>query len=172
MKIKLINQEYNEETGVSNVSVKMGKLVGRGTAKCDPTDEDFKNSITGQTIAEFRAIINVLKQKIWRLQSEYTGMRYIYFDLINRKDAYIDFCFKPIIRAIYSKENEIEQCKTKLAKVKIDLNAYLDAKDVMYKRIRFRKENAGLRDSLDNQLEEQKEQFKESVAFLEKIQKK
>ena len=63
MKIKLLNSNYDKETGISTVTIRTRNGEFTGTSKLHEEDRDIESSFAGCRYAEAKALVKSLKAK-------------------------------------------------------------------------------------------------------------
>lgn len=124
MKYKLIEANYNAETGVSIVVIgcSLGQFVG--TAKVHPEeDEDFKSRFFGCELAERRAYIKALKALRREYKNKVAALNEVNSIVKSLKgyNHYTNECRK-IRRVIYEYQNKIANVETIIKAVQDDIN--------------------------------------------------
>lgn len=86
MGMSLIEAKYNQETGVSIVTINtdLGKFTG--SAKLHEEDKDIESSFAGYHYAEMRAIIKYFKKHIEILKYQIKGIEKCEKAMMNKKD--------------------------------------------------------------------------------------
>ena len=109
-----------------------------GAAKCHPDDEDMKNRLAGQNIAEGRASIKYLQHyRDNELRPQLKILKQLYYSMnrskqFDRKSYEARMLFRQISRLT----TEIEEVNSDIKTIKAMVSAYIDQKDMEYKKIR------------------------------------
>lgn len=129
---KLIFSNYNEEDGISYVKIQTNIGNFEGYAYLDPEDKEYASKFFGCKIAEYRAIIRYLKEKIFRTNLELNELYKIYKDMPMNYKTY-DYLKKRI------KQKEIykKQCKEDVKSLHVHINNIIDER---FKFLEERKE--------------------------------
>lgn len=86
MKIKLLNSNYDEKTGISNVTILTDYGNFSGTSKLHEEDREISSSFAGCQYAEMKAIIKYMKYRIKLINERIEGLENCKKVLINKKD--------------------------------------------------------------------------------------
>lgn len=74
MRIKLLNSNYDEDTGISNVTILTEYGEFSGTSKLHEEDKQISSSFAGCQYAEMKAIIKYMKYKIKIINERIKGL--------------------------------------------------------------------------------------------------
>ena len=112
IQMKTIASDYNEETGLSAVTITtdFGDFIGY--AKLHPDDAEIASHFAGCRYAEMRAVIKYMKEKIKISQYQLKPLKKIYYNLFNNR--YYDIKnkgFKLLEKEMYLLEDDIETYK-------------------------------------------------------------
>lgn len=109
-----------------------------GVAFCHPDDKDMQSRLTGQTIAEYRAL-----KELWRyrrdceLRPQLKILKQLYYSM-NRSKKFAPFSYenKMLQRQIRMIENDLATTKEELADVEQKLKHYISIKENCYQALR------------------------------------
>ena len=110
MKIKMIKSNFDEITGISEVTIATDIGEFSGTSKLHDEDRNISSSFAGCQYAEMRAVIKYMKRKIHDLDMQIKGLTDFQSSLKCRKDYnYISIENSKARRRIYelNKQKEI-----------------------------------------------------------------
>lgn len=129
---------WNEETGVATCTIYYKNLEFTGVANCHADDEDMKNKLTGQTIAEARATIcylrhirdNELIPQLNILNQYYYGM--------NRSKQFNPESYevKMLYKKISSIKLDLQETKEEIKNIYEGIGQYIKDKDKVYQHVR------------------------------------
>lgn len=139
------NPEFSFDTenglAVCVIKNKTGTRVYKGIAQCHPNDEDMMNAKTGYQIAFFRARIKMLQGKRDEARTELKALRHLESILAQSKKTVDDeYCMKTLRRQIAIAQMDVETTVELIDFVREDMRAYINEKDIFYKRIRAKRE--------------------------------
>ena len=129
---------WNEEFTHCICEKKYNNKIFQGHAYCHPNDEDFKNHLTGEIIAELRAAIEVLRyERDFEVRPQLKTLKQLYNSIkhnkhFNPKSIEAKALFKHIKRL----EEDLEMIKSLIADQKQQLKDYIDRKEKLYQDIR------------------------------------
>lgn len=86
MKIKLLNSNYDEKTGISNVTILTDYGNFSGTSKLHEEDREISSSFAGCQYAEMKAIIKYMKYRIKLINERIESLENCKKVLTNKKD--------------------------------------------------------------------------------------
>ena len=113
IQMKTIASDYNEETGLSTVTVATDLGLITGYASLHPDDAEIASHFAGCRYAEMRAGIKYMKKKIQISKYQLEPLKKIYNILVNNKKYDIDNKgIKLLEKEIYTLEDDIETYKT------------------------------------------------------------
>ena len=130
--------DWSPEFGVATCTIQDHDLIFTGSARCHPDDEDMKNHLSGQTIAEARASIKYLKHiRDNELRPQLKILKQLYYSM-NRSKHFDRKSYeaKMLFRQINRITKDIENINHDINTLKIMINTYIDQKDEEYKKIR------------------------------------
>ena len=110
MKIKMIKSNFDEITGISEVTIATDIGEFSGTSKLHDEDRNISSSFAGCQYAEMRAVIKYMKRKIHDLDMQIKGLTDFQSSLKCRKDYnHISIENSKVRRRIYelNKQKEI-----------------------------------------------------------------
>lgn len=116
MKIKVINADFNSDTGISTVTIRtpLGEFTGTATLHQD----DYPSKFKGCRIAELRADVKYLKAYRRQFRNELNGLN----KLVGRMSSYRNYNYNSI-EAI-SVRKAIEETKHQINKLSIQITLY------------------------------------------------
>lgn len=138
--------EYSYENGhaICKVTTPEGQVF-KGEAFLHEDDKDFESPLTGQQIAEMRAIIDMYKEETIILKAQLKALNQLYYSMKHSKKfepkSYENIMLQRQIRLI---TEDLESTKQQLSVAKLDLHEYLLVKDKI--RNKVRKNRAALLD--------------------------
>lgn len=130
--------KYSYENGhsVCIITTQDGQTF-KGEAFLHEDDKDFESPLTGQRIAEMRAIIAAYKGEIIVLKSQLKALNQLYYSMKHSKKfepkKYENIMLQRQIRLI---TEDLESTKQQLSVAKLDLYEYLLVKDKIRNKIR------------------------------------
>ena len=130
--------DWSPEFGYASCTIHDHDNQFTGKAVCHPDDEDMKNRLAGQNIAEGRASIKYLQHyRDNELRPQLKILKQLYYSMnrskqFNRKSYEARMLFRQISRIT----KEIEEVNADIKTLKIMISAYIDQKDAEYKKIR------------------------------------
>ncbi len=86
MKIKMIYSNFDENTGISEVTIMTDIGEFKGTSKLHEEDRNISSHFAGCRYAEMKAIIKYMKQKIKNIQMQIKGLEDFQSNLATRAD--------------------------------------------------------------------------------------
>ena len=86
MKIKMIKSNFDEITGISEVTIATDIGEFSGTSKLHDEDRNISSSFAGCQYAEMRAVIKYMKRKMHDLDMQIKGLTDFHSSLKCRKD--------------------------------------------------------------------------------------
>ena len=88
IQMKTISSDYNEETGLSKVTVATDLGLITGYASLHPDDAEIASHFAGCRYAEMRAGIKYMKEKIKISKCQLEPLKRVYNILINKKNCH------------------------------------------------------------------------------------
>lgn len=130
--------EWDESLGVAYCVLTYKDKKFRGEASCHPEDKDMMNRLTGQTIAEYRAIIKYLTFiKDFELRPQLQALNHLYHCMKNSKHFNKkSYEAKSLFRQIHLLEKDIKEIQDIIKTTEIDLQNYIAKKEKDHKIIR------------------------------------
>lgn len=129
---------WNDEQGIAFCTIYYNQYTFTGEAKCHPNDEDMMSKLTGQTIAEFRAIIKYLRfVRDCELRPQLKSLYQLYYSM-NHSKHYNKKSYeaKMLYRQIRFLEEDIAEIEIELNSVKQSLKEYIEIKEKDHQQIR------------------------------------
>lgn len=132
--------EYNwyAETGTAECIIHYGTLKFKGLSHCHPEDEDMMSKLTGETIAEARALLAYLRHiKNNELKPQLKALKQLYYSM-NRSKHFNprSYEYRMLRRQICIVENSLSGIKEEIANIKFNLKEYLKQKEKDHKIIK------------------------------------
>ena len=130
--------EWHNDEGVAVCVLQYKTMTITGLAQCHPDDEDMKSKLTGETIAELRAVI-----KLWQFIRDFEitpqlkSLKQLYYSMNHSK--YFDprsYEAKMLYRQIKLLEEDLVAIKEEIQRSKDELKAYLEAKEKDHEKLR------------------------------------
>lgn len=113
IQMKTIASDYNEETGLSKVTVATDLGLITGYASLHPDDVAIASHFAGCRYAEMRAGIKYMKEKIKVSKYQLEPLKRVYNILTNKKNCDMNNKgIKLLEKEIYTLEDDIETYKT------------------------------------------------------------
>lgn len=140
--------EYSwlEEEGIAFCDIEYKGLTFCGTARCHPEDKDMQSTLTGKTIAEFRATIQYLRFiRDFELRPQLKSLKQLYYSMNYSK--YFDphsYEAKMLYRQINLIQDDIKAIKEEIERIKQELKSYIERKEVDHAKIRALKAKKAL----------------------------
>ena len=130
--------EWHNDEGVAVCVLQYKTMTITGLAQCHPDDEDMKSKLTGETIAELRAVI-----KLWQfirdfeIMPQLKSLKQLYYSMNHSK--YFDprsYEAKMLYRQIKLLEEDLVAVKEEIQRSKDELKAYLETKEKDHEKLR------------------------------------
>ena len=130
--------EWHNDEGVAVCVLQYKTMTITGLAQCHPDDEDMKSKLTGETIAELRAVI-----KLWQFIRDFEitpqlkSLKQLYYSMNHSK--YFDprsYEAKMLYRQIKLLEEDLIAIKEEIQRSKDELKAYLETKEKDHEKLR------------------------------------
>lgn len=140
IQMKTIASDYNEETGLSSITIATDIGLITGYASLHPEDAEIASHYAGCRYAEMRAGIKYMKSKAKIAKYQLEPLKRIYNELINKKNYNINnMGIKLLEREIYTLEDDIETYNTHARTLNERLQKAIEArpnliKDMMNKK--------------------------------------
>ena len=127
-----------EKDGIAFCELKYKDMPINGTAECHPEDQDVKSKLTGETIAEYRALIKYIKfVRDYELRPQLQALNHLYHCMKNSKHFNKkSYEAKSLFRQIHLLEKDIEEIQGIIKTTEIDLQNYITKKEKDHKVIR------------------------------------
>lgn len=136
IQMKTIASDYNEETGISKVTVATDLGLITGYASLHPDDKDIASHFAGCRYAEMRAGIKYMKAKIQIVKYQLEPLKKIYNSLINNKSYNKNNKgIRLLEKEIYTFEDDIETYKTNIKTLTERLQKAIDTRPNIVKDI-------------------------------------
>lgn len=129
---------WDKDTQIAKCIINYNNTQFIGIAQCHPDDNDMSNKLTGQTIAEFRAVIQVLKYKRdCEIVPQLKALKQLYYS-INKSKYYNKKSYEArmLYRHINMLEEDLKAIREEIKSLKDSLKFYLDAKETYYQAVR------------------------------------
>jgi hypothetical protein len=129
---------WNEELGIAKCTIYCNNLEFYGSAHCHPDDEDMMSKLTGQTIAEARALIEYLRHiRDNELRPQIKILYQLYYNMKHSKEySPRGYEAKMLYKQIVRLEEDLTNIKEQIELTKNFIREYIDKKDESYKVIR------------------------------------
>lgn len=129
---------WNEDWGMARCTLYYKDFKFTGIAFCHDDDKDMQSKLTGQTIAETRALIKYYRHlRDNEIKPELKALKQFYYDIIQsqriNKNSYE---FRYLCKQIRKKTFELDTIKKELANISKFLKDYIESKDKTHKAIR------------------------------------
>lgn len=109
MKVKIVDTDFNDETGISKVVIRTKKGDFVGTSKLQEADKERYSLWTGYCYAELKARIKALNVEIKELKIQLSAFEQFYNNIAQAKLFDSDsFEARKIRRKMYELRNKIE----------------------------------------------------------------
>lgn len=129
---------WNPETGEASCIICYNDLEFVGTAYCHPEDGDMKSKLTGQTIAEIRAMLAYLRHiRDNELRPQLKSLNQLYYSM-NRSKNYNKKSYESymLYRQIRILQNDLDTIKIEIANLRKGLKEYIEQKEKDHQIIR------------------------------------
>lgn len=137
--IKLINSEYDKESGISYVTIQTELGNFSETALLHPEDADFSSSFLGCEIAEYRATINYFKKLLYRLNIEIKTLENLRIDFIRTYKEEYHECM--LLEKRLKQKNKLKQeIKENIKSLKELIDNKINNRLIIAKRMQEKKE--------------------------------
>ena len=137
-----IKYDWYEDTNCARCTIYYNNEEFIGQAFCHPDDEDMCSKLAGQTIAEFRACIQVLKYKRdCEIIPALKALKQLHYS-INKSKQYNKKSYESrmLYRQIQNYEADLKNIREDLAKIRQALNSYINLKEQYYQFLRNRRQ--------------------------------
>ena len=133
---------WDEEQGIASCTLYYSDQEFIGMAICHPDDRDMQSKLTGQNIAEFRALIQAWRYKRdCELRPQLRALNQLYYSM--NRSKYFDptsYETKMLYRQINNIKNELEAVKIEIKVLTDDLKNYINIKEIYHNTVRERRE--------------------------------
>lgn len=140
--------EWDKDSGVSTCTLRYRSsndvdFLGNGVAICHPNDQDFKTELTGAIIAEYRAEIDICRKiRDYELRPGLMALNHVLGTMTKSKHFNPkSYEAKRLIKEINRYKKEIEDTNDLIAELQLNLKAYIDGKDAIYRERRAEAKN-------------------------------
>lgn len=130
--------EWDENLGIAYCTLYYKDLKFIGHAQCHEDDEDMKSKLTGQTIAEIRAMIQYLRHiRDNEIKPKLAALKQFYYS-INRSKEYNKKSYESrmLYRQIRNYEKDLDAIKEEIVRITNFMNEYITTKEAQYQLIR------------------------------------
>lgn len=129
---------WNEENGTAFCTIYYNKYSFMGEAQCHPDDRDMMSKLTGQTMAEMRAIIKYLRFiRDCELQPQLKALKQLYYSMNYSK--YFNpksYEAKMLYRQINITKEDLSNISIEISNIKKSLKEYIERKEKDHQKIR------------------------------------
>lgn len=140
--------EWDKDSGVSTCTLRYRSnndvdFLGHGIAVCHENDQDFKSELTGAIIAEYRAEIDVCRKiRDYELRPGLMALKHVLGTMVKSKHFNPkSYEAKRLMKEIHRYKEEIEDTNKLIAELQLNLKAYIDGKDAIYRERRAEAKN-------------------------------
>ena len=129
---------WDEDLGVAECTIYYEGIEFVGIATCHDDDKDMCNKLTGQTIAEYRALIQVYQYKRnCELRPQLKALKQLYYSM-NTSKQYNKKSYEArmLYRHITMIEEELQAVREEIATLRKRLNNYIIKKEKFYQSVR------------------------------------
>ena len=129
---------WDEEKGVAECSLWYAGIEFHDFAMCHDEDMDMCNKLTGQTIAELRALIQVYQyHRDCELKPQLQALKQLYYSM-NKSKQYNKKSYEArmLYRHITMYEEELQAVREEIKKLREHLNFYINEKEKFYQSVR------------------------------------
>lgn len=130
--------EWDESLGAAYCVLTYNNIKFKGEAICHPDDKDMQSKLTGQTIAEIRAMIKYLRHiRDNEIKPKLAALKQFYYS-INRSKEYNKKSYESrmLYRQIRNYEKDLDAIKEEIARITNFMNEYITTKEAQYQLIR------------------------------------
>lgn len=129
---------WKPEIGYAGCTIHYDNLEFYGDAVCHPDDKDMMSRLTGQKIAETRAMIQYLAHvRDFELRPQVRALRQLYFSMEHsKKFNKKSYEAKMLYRHIRATENDYIAIKQEIVRLKQELKNYLNDKEELFQIVR------------------------------------
>ena len=140
--------EWDKDSGVSTCTLRYRSsndvdFLCNGVTICHPNDQDFKTELTGAIIAEYRAEIDICRKiRDYELRPGLMALNHVLGTMTKSKHFNPkSYEAKRLIKEINRYKKEIEDTNDLIAELQLNLKAYIDGKDAIYRERRAEAKN-------------------------------
>lgn len=139
--MKIPEYIWDEETGTATCRIYYKGLCFEGFAHCHEIDSDMKSRLTGEKIAEFRAMRKYLRHiKAYEIKPRLAALNDYYNSICkNTKFNANSYEMKILRRRIRFLEDDLDTINESIAVVNKNLNEYISSKEKMFKKLRSKR---------------------------------
>lgn len=142
IKIKTIMSDYNQDTGLSKVTIATDLGQFTGYAKLHPEDKEIASNYAGCRYAEMRATIKYMKAKRRITEYKLEPLNRIYNDLKSSKNFNENNKgVKMLQKQIYLLEDEKESFKNNVRSLESALSLAIEERPKIIEQMKKRKES-------------------------------
>ena len=129
---------WNENTGTAIATIFYKNYTFTGEAQCHPDDQDMMSKLTGQTIAEYRAILKYLRFiRDCELQPQLKSLKQLYYSMNHSKYFHPkSYEVKMLYRQINQLTEDLKENKYLIDLTKKELKTYLITKERDHTQLR------------------------------------
>ena len=129
---------WDEERGIASCIIYYNNLEFKGTAFCHPEDKDMQSKLTGQTIAEWRAMRQYFRHmRDNELKPQLKALKQLYYAM-NRSKEFDPKSYqsKMLYRHIQYIKMDLDTINNNIATLSQNLRDYIKNKDNVYQSLR------------------------------------
>ena len=141
IKTKVIASDYNEETGLSSVTIATDIGIFEGVSKLNPEDAEIASRFAGCRYAEMRANIKYLKEKTKIADYKLQYVKKIFNNLKNIKTFKNKKVIKMLEKEIYLLEDEKITFQQGAKSLKENLNKAIDSRPDLIKKLKEKRKD-------------------------------
>lgn len=142
MKIKLLNSNYDENTGISNVTILTEYGQFSGTSKLHEEDRYISSSFAGCQYAEMKAIIKYMKYKVKIINERIKGLDNCRKALENKKNYnYNSDENRTIRKQIYILNKQKQELKNKIFSLHDRMMRNMEQREKIINKIKNKGDN-------------------------------
>lgn len=143
MKIKLLNSNYDENIGISNVTILTEYGQFSGTSKLHEEDRHISSSFAGCQYAEMKAIIKYMKYKVKIINERIKGLDNCRKTLENKKNYNHNSDENRTIRKqIYILNKQKQELKNKIFSLHDRMMRNMEQREKIINKIKNKGDNA------------------------------
>ena len=129
---------WDEERGMATCILYYKNLEFKGVAFCHPEDKDMQSKLTGQTIAEWRAMRKYFRHmRDNELKPQLKALKQLYYAM-NRSKEFDPKSYqsKMLYRHIQNNKTDLDTINNNIATLSQNLTTYISDKDKVYQSLR------------------------------------